>query len=132
MSERYPNDTDADPKTGKQVGEFDYDDGNVEPVLERQPYWVRIGQGKDVIEGWMDPDHDGSFELNPTDPNDETSVSKRDIGPKNAAATPDEIPMEVFNPPGDVDENGNDIELTEEQQNPDNWWDPAIYRPKRF
>ena len=127
MSGRYPNDTEADPRTGKQVGEFDYGDGNVEPVLERQPYWVRIGD----MEGRMDPDSDGSFEFNPVDPNDETNMSGKDYGPKNAAVTPDEIPLQVFNPIGDIDENGNEREYTEEDGDVDDWWDDAIYRPRR-
>ena len=125
MSERYPS-TEDDPRTGKQVGEFDYGGGDVEPVLERQPYWVRIGD----MEGWMDPDHDGSFEFNPVDPNDDTRMSGKDYGPKNAAATPDEIPLKVHNMPGDYDEDGNEVGLPEDFES-DKYWDDAVYRAKR-
>lgn len=114
-----------DDRTGKEVGDFDYE-SDQEPALENQPYWVRIGD----MEGWMTPRGDGSFEFDPIDPEDELQTLGADYGPKDAASTPDEIPIQVFNPVGDIDENGNERDYTEDDGDADDWWEGAVYRPR--
>lgn len=103
-----------DLRTGKQVGELDYGANDIEPVLERQPFWGRIGD----MEGWIDPRGDGSFELRPVDRTDQRFTEDSDYGPKDASVTPDEIPMQVWDWPGD-------------DANEADGWSDAIYRPKR-
>jgi hypothetical protein len=113
MSEEYP-------RTGKHVGDFSYDDtGEVEPVLENEPHWVRMGDA----EGWMNPRSDGSFELDPPDPNDERFTRGIDIGPRSVDMIPaGGIPVDIWQIPPDL----------ENDPNPDfDVWRGAVYNPKR-
>lgn len=127
MAERYSemsqaNDGEDDPRTGKEVGDFDYDSGDSEPALEGQPYWVRFGDGDS--EGWLTPREDGSFQFEPD------GMLGRDCGPTDRASTPDEIQLDVYNPPGDYDQYGNEIDGSDDGYDAGDWWEAATYRPR--
>lgn len=113
MSEsvKLSGDTNGEFGLGKHVGDFEYPDGATRPVRVYSPEDVRIG---DTV-GGMDPREDGSFglyQINPTD----NSYSDNDIGP-SADQLPDELPMQVWDPPTDEDSNDG--------------WNDVVYRPRR-